>query len=72
MKSAIDENKKEQSRNYPYLGELGFDNLVILFTEPRTGIVVSQGNGWDIGDNNDSWNESDFKPFNGKVILSND
>lgn len=52
--------------NYPYFGELHSisglsDRLVVLFSRPKHGTVVSVGLGYAIGFTQDGWNESGFQ-----------
>lgn len=67
---------------YPKLKEFYYSNnddlppqpikgLVILFTMPNYGMIVSQGTGcYPVGIIN-YWDESTFKDYNGTVFLGN-
>jgi hypothetical protein len=82
MKSKI--LRSESLTSYPCLKESQSDpGLVVLFTEPGIGTVVAtpsptwklgerenEGNGWT--QHGVRWCEHDFKPYAGKVELSND
>lgn len=71
MKSVLVENTgKEPKNEYPVLKHNG--SLVVLFTEPKTGVVVhSPGYNYPVGDYSSKWNESMFDTLDGEVKLSN-
>jgi len=56
---------------YPHLGEYA-SGLVVLFTNPNTGIVVYPGsyNIHPIGTYLDNW-EMEYQLYQGKIILEN-
>lgn len=61
---------------YPYLGILkdgGDVSIVVLFTKPSSGTIVSTNNEayYPLGYTPLDWEESDFSPFHGSVVLSN-
>lgn len=75
MKSELKQNTLALSvldRTYPYLGcyKSGGIKKVVLFTKPRTGVIV-----WSscevLGYVNNTWHEEWFEMFNESVILSN-
>ena len=70
MKSVI--INTEIKREYPYLG-INTDDLVVLFTQERTGFVVNRKTYcvFSIGYFNDTWNEESFTLFTGEIKLSN-
>ena len=74
MKTEIKAVVKE--RVYPYLGE--WNNIVILFTAPKTGVLLQQekyllgGEGYKIGEVCPSLAEEEFKILNEEFIMSND
>lgn len=74
MKSSINETPD----TYPFLGKYIADEpdtfFVVLFVEPRKGIVVhTEGNNtaWEVGFYSSTWVMSCFKEFTGTVTLSN-
>lgn len=58
----------------PFLGISTKDNLIVLFTERRKGVVLRSDN--DIFHKQfsyrEDWIDSSFIPFNGTITLSND
>lgn len=70
MKSIIN----VQAKSYPIL-MLPNDSeikIVVLFSEPKVGIVVATGNPlFSLGHRQEDWDMSVFKDFTGTVILSN-
>lgn len=74
MKSEIKEIQKEEKKEYPKLMKaILMDNIVVLFTDKRTGFVVHDPkNLHEVGDYSLSWNHNEFQPFDGQIILSND
>lgn len=62
---------KNQKITYPCL-KVALKNLVVLFTDPKTGTVVACDDGEGImGDHATNWAEYDFRPFSGSVTLAN-
>tara|TARA_R110000822_G_scaffold219293_1_gene353492 strand:+ start:51 stop:266 length:216 start_codon:yes stop_codon:yes gene_type:complete len=47
------------------------NNFIVLFTELRNGTVVNDTDFIGVGYCSKSWNMSDFKDYDGEVILSN-
>lgn len=75
MKVTIEkpENEKQEIQ-YPCLkiySECYGGPYVVLFTEPRTGTVVSEGGHWPLGHYTNHWQESKFSPLpkGTKVII---
>lgn len=60
---------------HPYLGKITEqgNNLVVLFTSPRNGVVVIPDKGWILGDMFGSWVEESFYPLplSQEVVLKN-
>lgn len=73
MKSTT-KSKKVKS-NYPILKvlpECELDaGMVVLFTSPGIGIVLTKSEHYEVGLFFDSWHEESFIDFEGKVILGN-
>lgn len=81
MKSVIKNQENAIESSYPCLkiydngSKLGV--CVVLFTEPKKGVVVySENERLKVGDNEKgdgatSWAEECFSPFNGTIELSN-
>jgi hypothetical protein len=45
---------------------------VVLFSRPKTGVVLKDAPCYEIGDYSGYWKEENFTAFEGKVILQND
>lgn len=66
-----------QSTAYPCLkcreDEEGVVYLIILFTDPKRGMVVyhNDNTGNVLGDFSHAWDEPKFLPFNGSITLQN-
>lgn len=76
MKSVIvnQEAQQKEEIKYPYLGEYNgeYGMFVVLFTSPKTGVVVySNYSIWRVGEGCSMYTEIDFSKFNGTVELSN-
>lgn len=69
MKSEIVE--VERKTGYPKLMKSESSETVVLFTSEGTGVVVHTGN-HRLGYFSSDWKELNFRPFNGKIQLSND
>lgn len=71
MKVTVKEVKKE--RKYPYIGihEIHM-GLIVLFSKQNKGTVLQPDKSYSIGEYSHTWVESNFKPFEGTVELSND
>jgi len=54
---------------YPYLGI--FLKNIVLFTSKNTGTMVFKKDYSEIGFYSTHWDEYNFKPYTGKVELSN-
>lgn len=75
MKVTIEKPENEkQGDNYPCLKS--YDEgvrspYVVLFTEPKSGTVVSEGGYWPLGHYSNNWQESKFSPLpkGSKVII---
>ncbi len=74
MKSEILEKEKAQEPVIVYpIFMIAEDGDVVWFTERKVGRVVYSVSGdYDLGYESTYWLMEYFKPFNGKVILSND
>ncbi|MGA0119815.1 MAG: hypothetical protein ACO3HJ_00005, partial [Methylophilaceae bacterium] len=71
MKAKIIEKSKLTEDSYPILKEMS-DAGVVLFIAPNTGVVIEDGDVYNIGDYSDEWDEDEAVVFNGIVELSND
>ncbi len=61
---------KDEPNEYPCIKKLGLAS-VVLFTAPRTGILLySNSNAGRIGRYDNSWVEELFEPFNGSITLT--
>lgn len=64
--------KKEDSTEYPCIMESKDSMLILLFEKEREGTVLDEREtGYRRGYHAASWDMSSFKPFEGKIILSN-
>lgn len=67
-------NKKESKPKckYPYLG-IYKDELVVLFSEEKTGVVVvGDGRANKIAYYSRDWAEEVFTPLKGEIVLTNE
>jgi len=78
MKATIEgETQKEQEWKFPCLGVndngLGY-RMVVLFSKNQTGVVVSFGGSWKLGEYSNTWQMHEFSllPSSDYVILQND
>ena len=65
---------REAQKNYPVLLQHVDGDMVVLFSRPSVGTVVLNDDPNDqgqVGDHDDDFNMSDFRPFNDTVKLSN-
>jgi len=64
---------EQKKRIYPYIGILCFTSLVVLFVEPRTGIVIIPNEHNGLGAYDNTWIEDNFELLDAdkEVILSN-
>lgn len=75
MKSEIIDNEVEEVEHvwkYPCLGVYG-SGLVVMFTQPRSGVVVTAGNWYLLGTTGAQWDMSMFTPLpkDKGVLLTN-
>jgi len=49
---------------------IGYEDIIVLFTKPNCGVLIKT-NWSNSGDYHENWDMKKFKPFNGKVTLSN-
>lgn len=73
MKSEVFEKKADpKPRFYPYLG-IAKDGLVVLFSSVGAGMVIVTGSStYHIGSYMKAWDDRQFEPMLGKVVLSNE
>ena len=73
MKSEIIQEQPEDTAiGYPCLMQWKYGDLLVLFTSYTKGTVVFAGNGHQVGHYSTDWQHYKFKPFKGKLVLSND
>ena len=73
MKSEIIQEQPEDAAiEYPCLMQWKSGDLLVLFTSYTKGTVVFEGDGHSMGYYSNSWQHGNFKPFKGKLVLSND
>jgi hypothetical protein len=68
MSLKIEINRFKNKNKYPYIGEYCDSFSLVLFVAQNTGICIDPNSDGALEDN---WDEIKFKPFNGKVTLSN-
>jgi len=64
MKVTVKE--KSETKEYPWIGISG-DRTIILFHKYNAGICLSPPS----LSNFDDWDQDNFKPFEGEIVLSN-
>ena len=76
MKSEIIQEQPEDSAiEYPCLMQLNSNpEFIVLFSSDTTGMVILNGHShcWEVGDYSNKLVVGNFKPFKGKLVLSND
>lgn len=68
----IDEARNREKMYYPYLGIHVKTGLIVYFTGFCHGFVIVPDTQKNVGVFSGDWEESQFEPFKGKVILEND
>lgn len=72
MKAIVEEIEKKEI-TYPCLMEGCTSGDIVLFVNDTHGTVVKEGRfGYNLGSHHKGFIQGNFKPFKGKVILSND
>ena len=75
MKSVVSENPCEKEIEYPCLMKNTDNGRIVLFVAPKKGTCLTLSETRDIsykiGDFNDSFAMSSYKPFHGSVCLEN-
>ena len=73
MKSEIIQEQPEDTAiEYPCLMQWKCGDLLVLFTSYTKGTVVFEDAGYKVGYYTNDWQYMNFKPFKGKLVLSND
>lgn len=58
-------------REYPYLAINKNHEFIVLFSEPRVGVIVYSGvSRYELGKLDTTWYEENFEPFHGYVTIS--
>ncbi len=70
MKTEIIESEVEKKEEYPKLMVGKVSGNVILFTTPYKGVYIHGD--CEIGKQSEGFEITVFKPFTGKLVLSND
>lgn len=67
----VEEKKVDRKSEYPcYKVSLSGTKRIVLFTKPRSGVVVSTDKNWNsLGLYLESWVESGFIPFHGTIKI---
>lgn len=64
--------KEQPTVKYPYIGRHEiFAKLIVLFASKGKGTVLQTDKNHSVGEYSDTWIESNFKPFEGTIELSN-
>jgi len=69
-KTSVESDKKDY---YPYIGHFKHheNEFAVLFSAPRTGIVIHETSGeYEIGHVSDVWMEDEFCVFHGTIELT--
>lgn len=67
------ENQQLRRKTYPYLGVARNNKSVVLFTSPRTGVLLDLGGykGHGVGYICNTWLEDSFEHYEGSILLTN-
>jgi hypothetical protein len=68
MKIKYIELDQDNTRKYPVILE-GNQGLLVLFTEPKTGVVIRATNFWSLGSYSNDWGECSFSKWNGVITI---
>ena len=64
------------THSFPILMEAVGGRLVVLFITETSGVVLKPGDGWNVGELGDDWEEANnrdmWRPYRGEIHLSND
>lgn len=71
MKITIKDKKINVTPEYPCLKCSEFDNAIVFFSSPNTGVVI-RGTKYKVGDYRNDWHMAAFVKFSGTVELSNE
>ena len=71
MKSEL-KMRETSDQTYPYIGYSKSFGLCVLFTKPRTGMLIKSDAHKVIGEYCSTWTEEAYERLNGSVTLSND
>ena len=71
MKISVTHKSEEETKKYPYIGINPEKDLIVLFSSTGTGAIIYSTNENLIGVSYDTFNENDYKLFQGEVILKN-
>lgn len=71
MINVITSDENEVVQEYPRLMIHFSSDIVVIFTGPNEGIIVSDSKNYNVCEYRDDWVEDSFKLFTGKITLSN-
>lgn len=75
MKVEVNEIKKQEDKEYPYLG-IDTDGMIILFATRNNGTILNKGknpcSNFNFGDFTNGIYDDSFEKFEGSITLSND
>lgn len=54
--------------NFPCYG-ISKEGLIVLFSEEKTGTVITRESAWKVGYHANDWHMSFFTPFKGKITI---
>ena len=73
MRAVVNRSEIVKEDKFPKPMEFIDDpDLVVLFSAPRRGAVVSESGGWTLGDHSAIWTMSEFKDFHGSITIHSD
>jgi hypothetical protein len=68
MKIRYTQLDQDNMRKYPVVLE-GYDGLLVLFTQPKTGVVIKATHYWGLGAYSTTWAEDTFTGWSGIVTI---
>lgn len=64
--------EKVKEKSFPKLMKrINPDDLIVLFTSLRVGVVIREGAGFNVGKYRDDWLMGNFEEYNDPLILQN-
>lgn len=64
------DSKLKKEKTYPWIGKSIVNNLIVLFSSMRTGVVLHSGaTTWKLGKYLTSWDEEQFDAYTDEIVL---